>query len=315
MNKLKNDNIFRRFALYFPIAIAAIVGVIFGATNSAGVLSSELFLGSLIVLGIVLTCICFVFQGASSMSSSGSAGEAEKLDAILEAMQMSENAKRILFRDRELDLMRKTVHEDIAQGDFHAALLLCDRMADVYGAVEEAEKMKTNVQEIIHQHHEERIQEELEQLKELTDQQQWVESYQFAARLRRLYPESPLLHDLEQNIADMRTEYGHALEDRFLKAAKNDNIEQAMHLLRELDKYLTPEDARRFRDTATSVIKTYLESLGARFKMAVNDHRWQDAVEFGGELVGQFPNTKMAEEVNEILNTIRVRAVEDETAS
>ena len=49
--------------------------------------------------------------------------------------------------------------------------------------------------------------------------------------------------------------------------------------------------------------------------MAVNDHRWQDATEFGKEIVRQFPNTKMAGEVTEMLNTIRVRAVEDETAT
>jgi hypothetical protein len=49
--------------------------------------------------------------------------------------------------------------------------------------------------------------------------------------------------------------------------------------------------------------------------MAVNDHRWRDANGFGEEIIRQFPNTKMAIEVNEMLETIQVRAVEDETAS
>ena len=243
------------------------------------------------------------------------AGENEKLHAILEAMQMSENAKRILFRDRELELIRKTVHDDIAQGDFHAALVLCDQMANVFGAVEEAEKMRTRVQEIIHQHHEERIQEEMQQLTDLLETQQWVDAYQFSARMRRLYPESPLLHGLEQKIADARTQYRHQLEDRFLSTAQKEDVEKSMALLRELDGYLTPEEARKFRDTATSVITTYRDTLGARFKMAVGDHRWQDAIEFGEEIVRQFPNTKMTEEVNDMLKTIRIRAVENETAS
>jgi hypothetical protein len=304
----------RDLGIYSPISLLAIIGIIVGASNSAEPFSGELFLGSLIILGVVVSCYCLGLHVSDSKTSSTS-GDSAKLEAILEAMQMSENAKRILFRDRELDLIRNTIQADIESEDFHAALVLCDQMANVFGAVEEAEEMRTNVQEIIHQHHEERIHEELNQLNELISNRQWVESYQFAARLRRLYPESPLLHELEQNIADMRTEYGHALEDRFLSAAKNDNVEDAMILLRELDKYLTPEDARRFRDTANSVIKTYRESLGAKFKMAVNDHRWQQAIEFGGELVAQFPNTKMAEEIKDILNTIQVRAVEDETES
>jgi hypothetical protein len=300
--------------IFILVAVIALVGVIVGATESVDTLSDELFLASLVVLGVDIACLGIAMRIGNASGNSGT-GDASKLDAILEAMQMSENAKRILFRDRELDLMRKTVQGDIVRGDFHAALVLCDQMANVFGAVEEAEQMRTNVQEIIHQHHEERIREEMQELKILLDHNKWVEAYQYAARLRRLYPESPLLHGLEQRIADVRTEYSHGLEDRFLRAAKEDDIEKAMVLLRELDGYLTPEEARRFRDTATSVITTYRESLGARFKMSVSDHRWQEATHFGEELVRQFPNTKMAGEVKEILDTIRVRAVEDETAS
>ena len=71
-------------------------------------------------------------------------------------------------------------------------------MANVFGAVEEAEEMRSKVQDIIHQHHEERIREEMQELSKLLDAHQWVEAYQYAAKMRRLYPESPLLHDLEQ---------------------------------------------------------------------------------------------------------------------
>ena len=307
-------NAIRALGIYSPIIIAAIVGIVIGRTDSASPFSSELFLASLIVLGVTFAFFCFGLHFGNSNSAS-SEGNATKLDAILEAMQMSENAKRILFRDRELELIRKTIQDDFESGDFHAALVLCDQMANVFGAVEEAEAMRTRVQEIIHQHHEERIREEMEQLSTLLDSHQWVEAYQYAAKMRRLYPESPLLHDLEQRIAGVRTEYGHQLEDRFLQAAQNEDIENAMALLRELDGYLTPEEARRIRDTATSVITTYRENLGARFKMAVNDHRWRDANGFGEEIIRQFPNTKMAIEVNEMLETIQVRAVEDETAS
>jgi Tfp pilus assembly protein PilF len=292
----------------------AIVGVFAGATDAAGNLSKELFLASVIVLGVDLAIIAVLIT-TSFRSSETSSGNTSKLDSILEAMQMSENAKRILFRDRELQLLRKTVQDDISRGEFHAALVLCDQMANIFGAVEEAEEMRTNVQEIIHQHHEKRILDEMQQLKKLLDKRLWVEAYQYAARLRRLFPESPLLHELEQRIADVRTEYRHNLEGRFLKSAGEEDVEKAMVLLRELDGYLTPEEARKFRDTANSVITTYRESLGARFKMAVNDHRWQDATEFGKEIVRQFPNTKMAIEVTEMLDTICVRAAEDETVT
>ena len=298
---------------YFISLISiALIGIILGALQVADPLSAELFLGSLIFLAVALNGWC-LSASLQRKNTNEPSDDSVKLDSILEAMQMSENAKRILFRDRELLLLRETVQNDIAKSDFHAALVLCDQMANVFGAVEEAEEMRTRVQEIIHQHHEDRIQDEMLQLAEFIQKQQWVEAYQFSARMRRLYPESPLLHGLEQKIADARTQYRHQLEDSFLYSAENEEVETAMVLLRELDGYLTPEEARKFRDTATDVITKFRVSLGERFKMAVKDHRWKEVIGFGEEITIQFPNTKMAEEAAEMIKTIRSRATEEET--
>ena len=302
------------FVVYLVLAILSLVGVIFGATESAGILSSNLFLASLIVLGIDLAFLGYAWQ-LRFTTGNASSSEAGKLDAILEAVQMSENAKRVLFRDRELSVLRNTVQEDIERGEFHSALVVCDQMATVFGAVEESEVLRTKVQTIIHNFHDARICEEVEKLENMLADRKWVEAYQDAARLRRLFPESPQLHGLEQRISDVRIHYRHDLEARFLEAASCENVEQAMKLLRELDGYLTPDEARKFRDTATDVITKYKDTLGARFKMAVSDRRWEEAIEFGEVITQQFPNTKMAEEVQTMLETIRVRAGEDETSS
>lgn len=302
------------FVVYLVLAILSLVGVIFGATESAGTLSSNVFLASLIVLGIDLAFLGYAWQ-LRFTTGNASSSEASKLDAILEAVQMSENAKRVLFRDRELSVLRNTVQEDIERGEFHSALVVCDQMATVFGAVEESEVLRTKVQTIIHNFHDARICEEVEKLENMLADRKWVEAYQDAARLRRLFPESPQLHGLEQRISDVRIHYRHDLEARFLEAASCENVEQAMKLLRELDGYLTPDEARKFRDTATGVITKYRDTLGARFKMAVSDRRWEEAIEFGEVITQQFPNTKMAEEVQTMLETIRVRAGEDETSS
>ena len=302
------------FVVYLVLAILSLIGVIFGATESAGTLSSNVFLASLIVLGIDLAFLGYAWQ-LRFTTGNASSSEAGKLDAILEAVQMSENAKRVLFRDRELSVLRNTVQEDIERGEFHSALVVCDQMATVFGAVEESEVLRTKVQTIIHNFHDARICEEVEKLENMLADRKWVEAYQDAARLRRLFPESPQLHGLEQRISDVRIHYRHDLEARFLEAASCENVEQAMKLLRELDGYLTPDEARKFRDTATDVITKYKDTLGARFKMAVSDRRWEEAIEFGEVITQQFPNTKMAEEVQTMLETIRVRAGEDETSS
>ena len=276
--------------------------------------ATSLDVTSPLIAGLWVTGAIFLV-GASICNGSTEQASIEQppWDKLIESLQMSDSAKRILFRERELALLRKTVENDLHAGDFHAALVHCDQMGTVFGAVEEAEALRLQVQTIIREQHEARIQNEMTHLQTLLDGRKWVEAYQFAARLRRLFPESPLLHDVEQLIIDHRTAYRHQLEDKFVDAAKQDNPEMAMKLLIELDRYLTPEEARKFRDTADSVIATYRENLSARFKMAVSDHRWQEAIEFGEAIMLQFPNSKMAEEVKAMIETIQMRVSEDET--
>ena len=50
------------------------------------------------------------------------------------------------------------------------------------------------------------------------------------------------------------------------------------------------------------------ENLGARFKLAVSDHRWEDAIIVGQQIVQDFPNTRMAQEVREMLPSLRDRS-------
>jgi len=236
-------------------------------------------------------------------------------EQLMEALQLSENAKRVLFRDRELDLLRRTIQDDMACGDVHSALMLCDQMGSEFGAVEEAERLRSQIQQALHKRHQSQIQEELVALESLLENHKWVEAYQFAAKMRRLYPETPLLHGVEQHIADARVQYRYSLEASFVTAAEKNNIEQAMELLKELDRYLTPDEARQFMETADAVITKYRDTLGTRFKMAISDRRWAEAIEFGEAISTQFPNTTMAKEVRELLETMHTRADEDETAT
>jgi hypothetical protein len=279
--------------------------------------------GPLLTGGMVVTSVGWAGAALSiSLSKKGTLARtsAEESDsppweALMEALQLSENAKRVLFRDRELDLLRRTIQDDMASGDVHAALMLCDQMGSEFGAVQEAENLRSQIQQALHKRHQEQIQNELAVLDNLLAQHKWVEAYQFAAKLRRLYPETPLLHGIEQHIADTRVQYRHTLEARFVEAAEKNDVETAMELLKELDRYLTPDEARRFMETADTVITKYRDTLGTRFKMAVSDRRWTEAIGFGDAIMSQFPNTTMAKEVRELLDTIQSKADEDETAT
>jgi hypothetical protein len=56
------------------------------------------------------------------------------------------------------------------------------------------------------------------------------------------------------------------------------------------------------------VFKARLLNLGVQFSLAVQESRWRDALEVGLLLRQEFPNSRMAQEVHEKIETLRVRA-------
>ena len=56
------------------------------------------------------------------------------------------------------------------------------------------------------------------------------------------------------------------------------------------------------------VVSRHRENLGLRFKLAVNDKRWSEALEVGEEIIREFPNSKMADEVRSMLTVLETRA-------
>ena len=59
---------------------------------------------------------------------------------------------------------------------------------------------------------------------------------------------------------------------------------------------------------AKGVIGKKRDNLGVQFKMAVHDHDWAHAVAAGEQIIAEFPNTRMAEEVRGMIDLLRERA-------
>lgn len=227
---------------------------------------------------------------------------------------LSDNAKRVLFRDRELQMLRRVIEEDISRGDYDAALILCDAMAELFGFREEAEEFRTRIEQARAAEYDTQVQMAIDGLTELLEQRDWATAHREAARIRRLYPDSHLVRDLDQRIARARDEHKSELEHQFLHAANHEDVELAMRLLRELDKYLTPDEAGRLAEVAQGVVVKHRENLGVQFKLAVSNREWTEAVDVGETIVNEFPNSKMADEVRSMIDALRTRATHSPVA-
>jgi hypothetical protein len=231
-----------------------------------------------------------------------------QVDRIHEDTMLSDNAKRVLYRDREMQLLRSAIEDDIARGDYNAAITLCDEMANLFGYREEAEAFRSRIVQARQEQYELEVQAAVDQFEVSLGERNWAAVHQQAARIRRLYPDSHLVGELDRRIQMARHEHKGELESRFLEAARREDVETAMGLLKQLDLYLGRDEAGRLTEVAEGVIVRHRENLGAAFRIAVNEHRWSEATQLGETIIAEFPNTQMAAEVRSLLDVLRSRA-------
>ena len=231
-----------------------------------------------------------------------------QLDAVTGSLQLSDSGRHVLARRHELELLRRAIDQDIAEGAFDSANVLVRRLAEVHGARADAEELRLRIEQARATGMDRSVHDAVEHFEEVLRNFRWTEAYAEAARLERLYPESPRVVELRERVDTARLVHRRDLERRFLNAADGDNPEEALTLLKELDQYLTPADAPRYEEAARRVIARAREQLGDRFKHAVKDHHWAQAVTLGQQLMTEFPNSHMSDEVREMMPMLQERA-------
>jgi hypothetical protein len=279
-----------------------------------------ILLGALAWLGLVLrpgtrTGAARFAGAAGSAAGDGLVRLAPEFEQILrridEHAMLSDNARRVLFRERELALLEQAIEEDIRDGRFDVAMTLADEFGSVFGERDRAEEFRQRILQDRRQRHEAVRHAMLLELDGLLAHRQWRAAREVADRLRRAQPDADLEAEIERRFLAARARHKADLEASFLEEVDRGDTEGAMRLLRELDHYLTGEEAERYRELAGGVIKQHRENLGVQFKLAVNDHRWAEAVRIGETIVGEFPNTKMAVEVRSMIDLLRRRSEGD----
>ncbi|MCP3906139.1 MAG: hypothetical protein GY715_21150 [Planctomycetes bacterium] len=304
-------------SVYGALLVAAI-----GVIVAGGILGSA----TVIALGVLTVAItgatapvaALLQRGAPLPDAPARSERGPVMDLVRqihEHTMLSDSAKRVLFRERELGLLRDAIELDIQEGKYNVALTLCDEMADVFGYREEAEAFRSRILQARQERYETDVATAIAQLDETLAARDWARVHHEAARIRRLYGDSHLVLDLDHRILQARQDHKEELEEQFLRAAERDDVERAMTLLKELDRYLDPHEADRLTEVAQGVVSRHRENLGVQFKLAVNDRRWGEAARIGEVIIGEFPNTKMADEVRSMIDVLRSRAAQTTLAT
>jgi len=218
---------------------------------------------------------------------------------------LSDDARKVLNRQRERELLCNAIEEDISGQNWDAAMVLIKELADGFGYRADAEAFRRKIEEAREQDMNEEIDDAVSYLDGLILQRRWDGARLDAARITRLYPYSPRVEGLRSRVDQALDAYKSDLERRFLVASQEGRHDDAMSLLKELDQHLTVAEAEPLRELAKGVITKARENLGAQFKLAVQDRRWAEAVPIGERIIAEFPNSRMAAEVRNIIDNVR----------
>lgn len=303
-------------------ATGAFIGAVIWMTLLMVGVASAVAAGSIdstvgaILIGVAAAVTPVTLMIAWRMSDPGPGrAQYQQMRELIEAVQtltqeggLSEGAKRVLHRRQERELLRRAIEQDVADEDWDAAMVLVKELAERFGYRADAEEFRARVERARAQTLDRHVIDALGALDEHIRHRRWPEAYAEAARITRLYPESHRVEGLRERVDDARSRYRKDLERRFLIAAEREQVDEAMDLLKELDVYLTPTEAAPYQELARGVIGKLRENLGVRFKLAVQDHLWGEAIIIGEKIVSEFPNTRMAQEVRELMPNLREKA-------
>ena len=230
------------------------------------------------------------------------------LDSIAENTRISDAAKSLARREQELDAFREAIRGDIRMERWEAALSLIDEMERRFGYKDEAERVREELDDARCARIEVRLAEAIEMIDSHLMSRQWERAQREIDRLLNALPNDPRVLAMTDRLRSAREAHKMELKSAWDDAVRRSDTDHAIDVLRELDQYLSPAEAQALQSSARNVFKEKLLRLGIQFRFAVTERRWQDALDTGLELIREFPNARMANEVREVLDTLRERA-------
>ncbi len=237
-----------------------------------------------------------------------------QLQIISDRMLLSDTAKRIAYRQEDVNALREAITDDITRKDFDAALVLVQEMSQTFGYREEAEEFREQIMSARSTVIDARITVLLQRLDQIIAAHDFPQALSDALKIKRIYPENLRVAQVDEYVRKAQEAYKQQIERDFLAAAQKDDVDGAIALLTELDSYLTEREAEPFREVARGVIGKKRDNLGVQFKMAVHDKEWLKSIRVGEQIIRDFPNTRMAEEVRERIDLLRERAAGQQAA-
>jgi hypothetical protein len=314
------------------VAAIAIVGVIlFAGQREYGserfLLGITAFAGAVVIGGVFILIWGLVdvllkleantfrmYEVLRELETSGE-GRREYLRSIAENAQLSDTARSITHREKERTALRLAINEEIIRGDWEAAYALVELLEARHGYKNEAMRLRQELDQSRDQEQNQELYDRVERVRSLITARDWDRARHEMEALVAQYPNHEQVRELPKFFAKCRNDHKRQLLKEWDDSVQRNEIDRGITILKELDQYLTRNEAAALEESARGVFRAKLHNLGVQFSLAVADHNWKQALEVGRQIVDEFPNSRMAQEVHDHMEVLSKRAQEiDETA-
>ncbi len=239
-------------------------------------------------------------------------GELEKmrqtLSQVNQSTRLSETARAIAFRDSDAQILRDAVFDKLQQKDFESAYEIIDKIDHTTGYKKLAEQLHKQADKYRDATDTERMSQSIAHIEKLLDNHLWVKAGTQIDLLIKEYPNNEKALSMQQRLSDKKDERKKVLLNAWDDAVKRRATDRSLEILRELDQYLTPNEGLALQEGARDVFRTKLHNLGVQFSLAVSGKQWTRALETGMEIIRDFPNSRMAEEIREKIDALKTHA-------
>jgi len=254
-------------------------------------------------------------QGAALLDTvrrlqTGQTQQTAILTQTSENILLSDAIKSVAFREKDLTVLREAIQEDIRTERWSSAGVLIKELADRFGCVEESRQLAAELERCRQSTAQEKIDAAVAHIESLWMIRRYEEAEREARQLIALYPTSEKLRGLPEETQQRREDHKKELLARWDQAVKNSDFEQAVELIKLLDAYLTPGEAAALEESARGVFRGKLHNLGVQFSMSVMEKAWDKALQIGRQIVEEYPNSRMAQEVREKMGILEQRSRE-----
>ena len=238
---------------------------------------------------------------------SDQAGSSKKL---VDLNKLSDKAKSLVFHEGEIDAFNEAVHADLMRQDYKAAEVLIEDVEKKFGYADEAQRLRNELEASKKTSLDEKIDAAVARIMTIIERLDWQRATRETQRVMRLFPDNPKISSLTEHIQQARVQRKRYLLQKYDEAVRKNDVDTSIATLKELDLYLTPQEGAALAESARGVFKIRLHNLGVQFAIRITDQQWAESIAVGQEIIQEFPNSRMAQEVREKLSVLREKAAE-----